>query len=329
MAFTGVLITLPNAPGLVGQFHAGILLALAAYLPESVLTSAGGAYAHRLQASSSCGTSFSARPAAVRGEAAGSLRPLVIDSTRPPSKEVSDGILPHWRDAAWPDSRSRCSAYPALPAGRVPSQSSPIPSPAYGPRRAFPARGPWLPHCEKDESAGYILFDPHRRSQAVPGILELIRVTDAEGRDATRLAVTIPDLPHRYEQMLLDKLTVKVREDHGPAAPPPRKPEPPKPDAGHRRHRRRPSHCRRLAQFHERLALFDEPPGRHMNRSHASETGASTGISIFMDSRMARSDLLRLVVEGNHDLPNGAGDMGPNCGGGHGTPELSCCFAPD
>jgi hypothetical protein len=57
-------------------------------------------------------------------------------------------------------------------------------------------------------------------------------VTDAEGRDATRLAVTIPDLPHRYEQMLLDKLAVKVREDHGPPAPPPRKPEPPKPDAG-------------------------------------------------------------------------------------------------
>jgi glycosyltransferase 2 family protein len=45
MAFTGVLITLPNAPGLVGQFHAGIVLALAAYLPESILTSVGGAYA--------------------------------------------------------------------------------------------------------------------------------------------------------------------------------------------------------------------------------------------------------------------------------------------
>ena len=45
MAFTGVLISLPNAPGLVGQFHAGIVLALAAYLPEPILNSVGAAYA--------------------------------------------------------------------------------------------------------------------------------------------------------------------------------------------------------------------------------------------------------------------------------------------
>ncbi len=52
MAFTGVVISLPNAPGNVGQFHAGIVLGLAAYLPESVVNSAGGAYAivlHGLQ----------------------------------------------------------------------------------------------------------------------------------------------------------------------------------------------------------------------------------------------------------------------------------------
>lgn len=45
MAFTGVLITLPNSPGLVGQFHAGIMLALGAYLPAAVVAAAGGAYA--------------------------------------------------------------------------------------------------------------------------------------------------------------------------------------------------------------------------------------------------------------------------------------------
>ena len=33
MAFTGVLISLPNSPGLVGQFEAGILAGLGAYLP--------------------------------------------------------------------------------------------------------------------------------------------------------------------------------------------------------------------------------------------------------------------------------------------------------
>jgi hypothetical protein len=44
---------------------------------------------------------------------------------------------------------------------------------------------------------------------------------------------TLPDLPHYLEQLLLDKLAGKLREDHGsPAPPPPRKPEPAEPDAG-------------------------------------------------------------------------------------------------
>jgi hypothetical protein len=52
MAFTGVVLTLPNAPGLVGQFHAGIKMALGAYLPAAVVNSKGIAYAvvlHGLQ----------------------------------------------------------------------------------------------------------------------------------------------------------------------------------------------------------------------------------------------------------------------------------------
>jgi len=53
MAFTGVVLTLPNSPGLVGQFHAGIKMALAAFLPVAVVNSKGIAYAvvlHGLQA---------------------------------------------------------------------------------------------------------------------------------------------------------------------------------------------------------------------------------------------------------------------------------------
>jgi hypothetical protein len=91
--------------------------------------------------------------------------------------------------------------------------------------RDFPIR-------EKDESAGYVLFDYTDGPKPCKASLELIRVTDPEGRDATRLAVSIPDLPRRYEQMLLSKLAAKMREDHGPPAPPPAKPEPPKRDAG-------------------------------------------------------------------------------------------------
>lgn len=52
MAFTGVVLSLPNAPGLVGQFHAGVKMALSAYLPMAVVNSKGFAYAvvlHGLQ----------------------------------------------------------------------------------------------------------------------------------------------------------------------------------------------------------------------------------------------------------------------------------------
>ena len=94
--------------------------------------------------------------------------------------------------------------------------------------RDFPIR-------EKDDAAGYILFDFTDGPKPCKASLELIRATDPEGRDATRLAVTIPDLPKRYERMLIDKLELKLREDHGPPAPPPRrdKPpvQPPRPDA--------------------------------------------------------------------------------------------------
>jgi glycosyltransferase 2 family protein len=46
MSFTGVLISLPNSPGLVGQFHLGVVAALHAYLPDNLtLRSTALAYA--------------------------------------------------------------------------------------------------------------------------------------------------------------------------------------------------------------------------------------------------------------------------------------------
>ncbi|HEX3698077.1 MAG TPA: lysylphosphatidylglycerol synthase transmembrane domain-containing protein [Polyangia bacterium] len=45
MAFTGVVLTLPNSPGLVGQFHAAIKLGLLAYLPAAIVNGPGMAYA--------------------------------------------------------------------------------------------------------------------------------------------------------------------------------------------------------------------------------------------------------------------------------------------
>jgi hypothetical protein len=91
-----------------------------------------------------------------------------------------------------------------------------------------------FPIKEKDESAGYVLFEYTDGPKPCRASLELIRTVDVEGRDATRIAVSIPDLPRRYEQMLIDKLASKLREDQGPPAPAPKrnKPaDPPKPDA--------------------------------------------------------------------------------------------------
>ena len=86
---------------------------------------------------------------------------------------------------------------------------------------------------EKDETAGYILFDYPEGQKLHKGSLELIRTSDGDGRDITRVVATLPDLPHYLEQLLLDKLAAKLREDHGSPAPaPPRKPEPTEPDAG-------------------------------------------------------------------------------------------------
>jgi glycosyltransferase 2 family protein len=45
MAITGVALTLPNAPGLLGQFHLAIKVGLLAYLPAAVVNSRGMAYA--------------------------------------------------------------------------------------------------------------------------------------------------------------------------------------------------------------------------------------------------------------------------------------------
>ena len=100
MAFTGVLISLPNSPGLVGQFHLGVVAALAAYLPDDVATrSVALAYAtllHGIQFIWYTVVGFAALPFVPGGR--GSLRQAVVESNRaaleddagpaPPAPEV-------------------------------------------------------------------------------------------------------------------------------------------------------------------------------------------------------------------------------------------------
>lgn len=91
---------------------------------------------------------------------------------------------------------------------------------------------------EKDPESGYVLFELPEAQKLYKGSLELVRTTDPEDRDATRLVVTLPDLPRHFEITLLDKLAAKLKDEYGgPLPPPPRKPveppkKPPPPDGG-------------------------------------------------------------------------------------------------
>jgi hypothetical protein len=89
---------------------------------------------------------------------------------------------------------------------------------------------------EKDPESGYVLFEIAEANKIWKGSLELARAVDGEGREATRVVITLVDLPRHYEITLLDKLGLKVREEYGsPAPPPPRRDpadRPARPDAG-------------------------------------------------------------------------------------------------
>jgi glycosyltransferase 2 family protein len=95
MAFTGVVLSLPNSPGLVGQFHAAIKLALCAYLPAAVVNSSGMAYAivlHGLQTLWYIAIGMLSLPAVSRGGAHISLGDAVRESTHVAEEQL--GVEP-------------------------------------------------------------------------------------------------------------------------------------------------------------------------------------------------------------------------------------------
>jgi len=74
---------------------------------------------------------------------------------------------------------------------------------------------------EKDEGAGYLLFDyvsPESGKKPVPGSMEFIRSRET---GAVRVVVQIPQMPGYHEQVLVDSLARKLRNEYGD---PPRKP---------------------------------------------------------------------------------------------------------
>lgn len=76
---------------------------------------------------------------------------------------------------------------------------------------------------EKDEGAGYLLFDylsPESGKKPVPGSMEFVRSKDT---GAVRVIVQIPQMPGYHEQVLVDSLARKLRNEYGdpPKRPPP------------------------------------------------------------------------------------------------------------
>ena len=77
---------------------------------------------------------------------------------------------------------------------------------------------------EKDETNGYMLFDykSPESGKPVPGSMEFIRNQDS---GAVRVVVQIPQMPGYHEQVLVDHLARKLRNEYGD---PPKRPSPPK-----------------------------------------------------------------------------------------------------
>jgi hypothetical protein len=85
-----------------------------------------------------------------------------------------------------------------------------------------------LPIREKDEGAGYVLFDFLDGGRSYRASLELVATGGgAEGggeAETTEVVVSIPELPRRFEAQLLDRLAAKLRDERGP--PPQRRARP-------------------------------------------------------------------------------------------------------
>ncbi len=85
---------------------------------------------------------------------------------------------------------------------------------------------------EKDESNGYLLFEyrsPESGSKATSGSMEFIKARDDH---EVKVVVQLPQMPRFHEQVLLDELVRKMRDEYGD--PPVHKDPPPasSPDAG-------------------------------------------------------------------------------------------------
>jgi hypothetical protein len=80
---------------------------------------------------------------------------------------------------------------------------------------------------EKDADTGYVLFEVSDGKRTYQGAEELVKSTDADGREAVRCVITIEQRPSWVEEDLLEKFEEKLQTELGPPVPAPPAPAPP------------------------------------------------------------------------------------------------------
>jgi hypothetical protein len=90
-----------------------------------------------------------------------------------------------------------------------------------------------LPVTDRDQDAGYLLFDYVDHGKRFPGSFELVQ-GERDQRPYVTAVVQVTGMPSYVEQMMLDKLEKKLKAELGdemlPPPPPPKPQEPKKPE---------------------------------------------------------------------------------------------------
>jgi hypothetical protein len=80
-----------------------------------------------------------------------------------------------------------------------------------------------MPVTDRDNEAGYLLFDYLDHGKRFPGSLELVRAEREKG-PSTKIVIQVQGMPAYVEQMLLERLQQKLRAEFGEPLEPPRAP---------------------------------------------------------------------------------------------------------
>jgi hypothetical protein len=109
-----------------------------------------------------------------------------------------------------------------------------------------------MPVTDRDSEAGYLLFDYLDHGKRFPGSVELVRGDREKG---TKIVVQVQGMPGYVEQLFLDKLQQKLRDEFGVPLDPPRAPtQRPKPPADKPAEEKPPADDVPIAPSHDGLA---------------------------------------------------------------------------